>query len=92
MSNQVHQYKYHTVYKTTNLLNGKYYIGKHSTNHVNDEYLGSGKYLWSSINKYGIDNFRKKVLYIFFNEQEAFEREVYLLKVCKSDPKYSSLT
>jgi hypothetical protein len=41
------------IYKTTNLLNGKYYIGMHVTNQIDDGYLGSGKYLNNAIKKYG---------------------------------------
>lgn len=33
------------VYKTTNLINKKIYIGVHSTRDINDSYLGSGKLL-----------------------------------------------
>lgn len=47
----------HYIYKTTNLINGKYYIGKHSTYNLNDNYLGSGKYLRNSIK-----NMEKKIL------------------------------
>lgn len=32
----------HIVYKTTNILNNKYYIGVHSTFNINDNYLGCG--------------------------------------------------
>ena len=35
--------KYNIVYKITNNINGKYYYGIHSTNNVNDRYLGSGQ-------------------------------------------------
>lgn len=33
---------YYTIYKTTNLINGKYYIGKHQTENIYDNYYGSG--------------------------------------------------
>ena len=52
------QKKYHFIYKTTNLINDKFYIGMHSTDDLNDKYIGSGKRLWYSINKYGINNFK----------------------------------
>ena len=40
------------VYKTTNLINGKIYIGKDMKNNPN--YLGSGTILRRAIKKYGI--------------------------------------
>jgi hypothetical protein len=33
----------HFIYKTTH-TNGKYYVGRHSTNNINDGYIGSGKW------------------------------------------------
>lgn len=42
------------LYKTTNLINHKYYIGVHYSEDIdNDDYLGSGKHLKSAIKKYG---------------------------------------
>jgi len=39
------QKKYHYIYKTTNILNYKFYIGMHSTDDLDDGYVGSGKRL-----------------------------------------------
>ena len=62
------------IYKTTNLINGKYYIGKHETDDINDDYLGSGIALLAAIKKYGRENFTKEVLYVFDSEQEMIDK------------------
>lgn len=66
------------IYKTTNLINGKFYIGKDKNN--NPEYIGSGKLLNQAIEKYGIENFFKEVLEECNNEIELNEREIYWIK------------
>lgn len=62
-------YLYYIIYKTTNLINGKYYIGQHKTNDVDDGYMGSGKWLKNAIKKHGPSNFITEILYIFDNER-----------------------
>ena len=69
----------YTVYKTTNLVNGKFYIGVHKTENPNDEYLGSGKLIKASVAKYGENNFRKEVLFEFETAKEAFKKEEELV-------------
>lgn len=66
---------YYTVYQTTNLINGRTYVGVHRTHDPNDDYLGSGKALLTAVKKYGKENFRKEVLAICETEQEMFELE-----------------
>jgi hypothetical protein len=53
---QANRRKYHYIYKTTCKVTGKYYIGMHSTDNLEDGYLGSGKRLGYSLRKYGRDN------------------------------------
>lgn len=53
------------LYKITNNINGKFYIGKRQTkvDHVSlDPYMGSGIRIKAAIKKYGIENFTKEVL------------------------------
>ena len=68
--------KYNYVYKITNLLNNKIYIGKHSTDDINDGYMGSGTLLKRSLKKYGIENFKKEYLAFCDTEDKLnfFER------------------
>ena len=67
--------KFHFIYKTTNVINEKFYIGMHSTNDLNDGYLGSGKYLWNSIKKYGKDNFKIEILEFLSDTEKLKVRE-----------------
>ena len=72
----------HFVYITTNLIDGKQYIGDHSTNDLNDGYLGSGRpYLQRALRQYGKQNFKKEILEVFPSKKEAFNaQEKYIQK------------
>jgi hypothetical protein len=63
------------IYQITNKVNDKFYIGVHKTKDINDDYMGSGINIRNAIKKYGLDNFEKKILYIFTNKKEAFAME-----------------
>lgn len=70
---------YYTIYETTNKINGMKYIGKHITNDLNDDYLGSGLYLSNAIEKYGKENFEKKILFVFDNKNDMDNKEQELV-------------
>jgi hypothetical protein len=70
---------YYTIYKTTNLINKKIYIGLHSTNDIDDSYLGSGVFLKKAIRKYGYKNFKKEILFVFDNKQDMIKKEKELV-------------
>ena len=63
------------IYKTTNLINKKYYIGKHCTTKLENDYLGSGKQLRYSVRKYGKENFKKEILEFCNSPEHLAERE-----------------
>jgi group I intron endonuclease len=58
------------IYKITNLINGKTYIGQHKYLELNDKYMGSGKHLKRALKKYGIENFRKDILVFNISNKE----------------------
>jgi len=67
--------KKYLVYKITNNVNDKIYIGVHKTEDIDDDYIGSGKILKRAINKYGLQHFTKEILYECESEEEMFQRE-----------------
>lgn len=68
------------VYLTINKLNGMMYVGVHKTFDIDkDCYYGSGRYLLSSIDKYGKWNFEREVLFIYYSKKVAYKREKYIV-------------
>ena len=67
--------KFHYVYEITNKLNGKIYVGKHSTTNLNDGYMGSGSILKDAIAKYGLDNFEMTTQIMCESEEAAYQLE-----------------
>jgi hypothetical protein len=77
------------IYKTTNLINGKYYIGK---DHANDpNYLGSGGRLQKAIKKYGRKNFKKEIICHCKDLEDLAktEKEIVTEEICKDSMSYN---
>lgn len=72
-------HKYYILYETINLVNKKFYIGQHSTDNVEDGYLGSGKQLHRAIEKYGEQNFRRRILKFCSSLEELLLEEGRLM-------------
>lgn len=62
------------IYLTTNLINGKIYVGQ--SRYDNPKYLGSGRLFTKAKKKYGVANFQKEILEYcdleFMNEKEIY--------------------
>jgi hypothetical protein len=72
---------FYLVYKITNTINNKIYIGCHKTRDKNDGYFGSGKYLKRAISKYGVDSFIKEIIFEASSSEEMFEKEKELVEI-----------
>lgn len=67
--------KYNYFYKITNIKSGEYYFGVHSTDDLDDGYLGSGTRIKEAIEKEGKENFNKEIIKFFSTITEALEEE-----------------
>ena len=73
------------IYKTTNLVNNKIYIGQTKTNH--SDYLGSGDLISKAVKKYGIHNFKREILEECKTKEELDTREKYWITLYNSTDK-----
>lgn len=70
----------HYIYKITNLINDKYYIGKHSSEDIQlDNYMGSGNLIQLALRKYGISNFKRQILFEYQDQNQAYQKQKELV-------------
>ena len=72
---------FYTIYKITNLVNGKIYIGAHQTENLNDGYMGSGNYIKRAIAKHGKESFTHEILFFCDNQEEMYAKEAELVDI-----------
>ena len=79
---------YGIIYKTTNLVNGKIYVGQHicETDEF-DGYLGSGVKLRAAIRYYGPENFKRETLRICDTQLQLDAWEMLYIKKLRSTDK-----
>lgn len=70
------------IYKTTNKINGNFYVGQDSKN--NPDYLGSGVALNRAIKKYGRENFTKEIIEYCNDKDHLNEREKFWINELKA--------
>lgn len=75
---------YGYIYKITNNVNGKIYIGQKKSPVLIETYWGSGKLITQAIKKYGIENFSREILQWCSCKEELNQQEVYFISIFKS--------
>lgn len=80
MSIELNNSMNYLIYKITNLVNGRFYIGAHQTENINDGYMGSGKALHAAYKKYGVEKFRKEIIRCCSSVEEMYEVEKELVE------------
>lgn len=69
---------YGYVYKTTNILNNKVYVGQHKGN-FNPNYFGSGKLIHQAVKKYGHIHFKLEIVAEASNQEELDNLEKFYI-------------
>lgn len=77
------------IYLTTNIVNGKIYVGKHEISNdkkLNATYIGSGTLFKRAFDKYGEENFKRKILRLCYSLHELrIWEHVYIVKYKSTD-------
>jgi len=71
--------RYHYIYKITCKITNKFYVGMHSTDNLEDGYMGSGIRLWRSISKHGKENHVCEILEFLSDRSSLKKREAEIV-------------
>ena len=76
-------FMYGYIYKTTNLINGKKYIGQHRTNLdcLDPNYIGGGKLILEAIQKYGKENFSVEIIKWCKDDEDLNSSEIEIISL-----------
>lgn len=77
MKKLINNKPYGYIYRNTNMVNDKTYIGMHRKSELDESYFGSGIKIVEAVNKYGKDNFKLEVLQFCYSEDELCKQERY---------------
>lgn len=83
--------KHHFIYETRCKKTGKFYRGKHSTDDLDDGYIGSGVWITRGQRKNGRDQYERTILE-FCSEENLSDREIALIAEVYDDPNCMNLT
>lgn len=75
---------YGYIYKVTNCINGKIYVGQKKAEKFVEHYYGSGKLILHAIEKYGKENFTREVLQWCESLKELNDAEVFWIEKLNS--------
>jgi hypothetical protein len=70
---------FYTIYKITNKETNQIYIGQHSTDNLDDNYMGSGTRIQNALSKHGRDVFSKEILFVYDNFEDMDRKEAELV-------------
>lgn len=69
--------KFGYIYKITNLIDGRIYVGKRQSPTFDPYYWGSGTHITRAIKKYGKENFDREIIEWCYSLEEIVSREIY---------------
>lgn len=78
--------RWNVIYKTTFTRTGQYYVGFHSTDDLQNGYLGSGKWIRAVIRKHGRKELLREIVEFHDTREQLFQREAELLQRLTDDP------